>query len=104
MDTVDFSRFIFAFIFVLGLIGLMAYCLKRYNGARILSGKKLFGVGNENGRIQVKEVRYIDAKRRLVLIERDDVEHLLLLSDRGELVIESGIRTTMMPSDAKTHE
>jgi len=89
MDTVDPIRFIFAFIFVLGLIGAMAFVLKRY-GHR-LSGQKFFAKGEED-RIVVLEVRWLDPRRKLVLVRRDDVEHLLLLSDKGEQVIEEGIR------------
>jgi len=90
MDTVDPIRFILAFFFVLGLIGAMGFGLKRY-GHR-LSGQKFFAKG-EGGRIAVLEVYWLDPRRRLVLIRRDSVEHLLLLSDKGEQVIESGIRT-----------
>jgi len=89
MDTVDPLRFIFAFLFVLGLIGLMGFGLKRY-------GHRLSGRGwlpqEEGGRVQVLEVRWIDTRRKLALVRRDNVEHLLLLSDKGEQVIESGIK------------
>jgi flagellar protein FliO/FliZ len=89
MDTVDPLRFIFAFLFVIGLIGLMAFILKRY-------GHRVMGRGwlpkEEGGRRQVVEVRWVDTKRRLALVRRDNVEHLLLLSDKGEQVIESGIK------------
>jgi flagellar protein FliO/FliZ len=34
----------------------------------------------------------VDARRRLVLVRRDDVEHLLLLEPAGTTVIETGIR------------
>jgi len=87
MDTIDPLRFIFAFVFVLGLIGAMGFVLKRY-GHRLL-GQKMFAMKEEGGRLQVLEVRWIDPKRRLVLVRRDNIEHLLLLSDKGEQVIES---------------
>ena len=34
----------------------------------------------------------LDARRRLILIRRDDVEHLLVVSPTSETVIERGIR------------
>jgi flagellar protein FliO/FliZ len=95
VDTVDFSRFIFAFLFVMGLIGIMAYFLKRFGGVHKLN-HKMFGMQDDSGRIKISEIRYLDPKRRLVLIRRDDVEHLLLLADNRELVIESDIKVTMM--------
>lgn len=102
MDTIDPWRFLFAFLFVLGLIGLLAMGLKRYG--RTAAGKAMLGMKNGGGRLQVVEMRYIDARRRLVLVKRDDVEHLLLLADGRELVIESRITATMMPEDFMDNE
>lgn len=87
MESADLTRFALSFVFVLGLIGLFAMGLKRYANAQ-----KMFGM-KDNGqhRIQVMDVRYIDPKRRLVLVRRDDREHLLLLADGRELIIESDI-------------
>ena len=42
-------------------------------------------------RLALIEVRPIDAKRKLVLLRRDDREHLVLLGATGDLLIESGI-------------
>jgi flagellar protein FliO/FliZ len=84
MDNLDLTRFIFAFAFVLGLIGLMSFLLKRYGGA-----SKWMGVQQDTDRLKVLQTRYIDPKRKLILIRRDDVEHLLLISEGRELVIES---------------
>jgi flagellar protein FliO/FliZ len=96
MDTIDLPRFFFAFLFVLGLIALLGYCLKRYGTGSKLLGQKIFGMQDDAGRIKVLEIRYLDPKRRLVLIRRDDAEHLLLIADNRELVIESGIKAAMM--------
>ncbi len=93
MDTVDPLRFVFAFLFVIGLIGLSAFALKRYS--RTAGGALLLGqVVNQSPtstRLQVVEVRRIDQRRRLMLVRRDNVEHLLLLADNRELVVESNI-------------
>lgn len=90
MDSVDPLRFIFGFLFVLGLIGVMAVILKQY------ARKHSLGNVSGEGRLRVLEVRYIDHKRKLVLVRRDNTEHLLLLSEGRELVIESGIIGSMM--------
>ena len=83
IDTVDPIRVIAALAFVLGLIGLGGFLLRRYgaNGA-------LLGAQN-GGRISVVESCYLDARRKLVLVRRDNVEHLLLLADRRETVVET---------------
>jgi len=94
MDTVDPLRFIFAFVFVLGLIGLLAMVLRRY-GTALQSGispflmRKISGAKDEVGRMSIVEVRYLDPKRKLVLVRRDNVEHLLLLADGHSLVVET---------------
>lgn len=84
MDTVDPMRFVLAFVFVLGLIGCMAFVLKRFSKGKLVSG-------GEGARISVVETRLIDTKRRLVLIRRDNKEHLLLIAGDRELLIESDI-------------
>jgi flagellar protein FliO/FliZ len=97
MDEVDPLRFLFSFAIVIGLIGLMAVFLKRY-GQAIQSGRltgrlaKWFGQTNAQqtmGRLEIIEMRYIDPRRKLVLVRCDQREHLLLLGDGRELVIES---------------
>jgi flagellar protein FliO/FliZ len=43
-------------------------------------------------RLSIVEVLPIDGKRRLVLLRRDDVEHLVLIGTHDDLVVESAIR------------
>lgn len=47
--------------------------------------------GRSGHRLAVSEYRDIDKIRRLVLIRRDGVEHLLMIGPNQDLVIESGI-------------
>lgn len=84
MDLVSGLRFVLALVVVLGLIAGLAWILRRYG-----SGRVTLGAGK--GRLGVVEASHIDAKRRLVLIRRDGVEHLLLLGPTTETVIEIGI-------------
>ncbi|HVJ50911.1 MAG TPA: flagellar biosynthetic protein FliO [Aliidongia sp.] len=80
-------RFVLSLIFVLALIGLFAFLLRRFGPpARFRrSGGR---------RLSVVEVQPIDARRRLVLVRRDDREHLLLLGIGQDLVVEAGIDAT----------
>lgn len=96
MDTVDPLRFILASMFVLGLLGAFAMVLKYYREHPSALSKKLFGnqsfvAPSAPPRIRVIETQHIDYKRKLVLVKRDNVEHLLLIADGRETVIESGI-------------
>ena len=81
----DPARFIFASFFVLGLLGLLAVGLKRF-------GQKSFVSRQAQGRIAIIETQYIDHKSKLLLIKRDDVEHLLLVADGMTTIIETGIK------------
>jgi flagellar protein FliO/FliZ len=87
MDLVNIARFILSFVVVIGLLGGLAWILRRYGTGRITAAAG-------KGRLGVVEVAIVDAKRRLVLIRRDDVEHLILLSPTSELVVETGIASS----------
>lgn len=87
MDIDTYFRFSLALVFVIALFFVLTLLLRR------------FGFGNaaatprRQRRVSVVEVAPLDAKRRLVLVRRDDVEHLLLVGGTGDLVVEPAIRT-----------
>ncbi|WP_202617947.1 flagellar biosynthetic protein FliO [Aureimonas leprariae] len=50
------------------------------------------GAGRSRGpRLAVLDVAAVDQRRKLVLLRRDDVEHLVLIGGQNDLVVESGI-------------
>jgi len=85
MDLQTYLRFVAALVFVLALIGAFAWLARR------------FGLGHRIGplkgprRLALLDVIALDGKRRLVLVRRDNVEHLLLLGANSEVVVESRI-------------
>lgn len=82
------ARFIIAFAVVLGLIALTAWLLRQF------AGKRLPLPANGRGRqprLGVLDAFAVDARRRLVLIRRDNVEHLIMIGGPNDLVIESQI-------------
>ena len=85
MDLGDYFRFLIALVFVHALIGLLAWLARRAG----LGGRVPHRGGDK--RIGVTEVSAIDGKRRVVLVRRDDVEHLVLLGPQQDVVIETGI-------------
>ena len=89
MDFATYFRFLVALIFVLALIGVLAWAARRYG---FLRGT----VRSRNGerRIEVVEIVPVDSKRRLLLLRRDGTEHLVLLGQTTDVVIESGIERT----------
>jgi hypothetical protein len=84
MDLVNPAQFIYASFVVLGLLGLLALVLKYYSNRGFVS--------KTSGRVAVVETQYIDHKNKLLLVKRDEVEHLLLISDGKATIIESGIK------------
>lgn len=86
METIDIVRFAGALVLVLGLIALAGFLARRpgLGGSGPVRGPR-------SRRLGVVEALTLDPKRRLVLVRRDNVEHLLLLGPDGDLVVEPGI-------------
>lgn len=83
-------QFIFALGFVIALLALFAYGAKRLGFiARVTVDKN-----GDKKRLDIVEIRPVDAKRRLVLIRRDNIEHLIMLGTEHDLLIEKGIKST----------
>lgn len=84
MTGIDYLRFVAALVFVLGLIGVTAWLARRFRlGAR--------AAGIAGRRLTLVETLPLDARRRLMLVRRDGTEHLLLVGQDGNRLIESGI-------------
>src|SRR5262245_36637350 len=83
MDFDLYLRFALALILVLGLIALLAWLLRRFG-----MGVKM----TKNRRLGIVEVQMLGPRHRLMLIRRDDVEHLVVVGPGSETVVESGIR------------
>lgn len=86
MDLEQYLRFALALVFVLVLIVVIGWIFRR------LGFGSAVPTTSRQRRLNVVEAVALDAKRRLVLVRRDDVEHLILLGASGDLVIEPGIR------------
>ena len=73
-----------AFVFILALMALCAWVMRRL-------GMSNMGPSAKNRRLKILEFLPVDHRRRLALVSRDGVEHLLLLGPQGEVVVESNI-------------
>ncbi|MDB5573453.1 MAG: flagellar biosynthesis protein FliO, partial [Tardiphaga sp.] len=87
MQSSSTITFIIAFVVVLALIGLVAYLVRRFGGSRL-------GANANRGRmprLAVIDAAAVDGRRRLVLVRRDNVEHLLMIGGPTDIVVESNI-------------
>ena len=91
-------KFVFAFIVVLALIALTAWLVRRF-------GAKRLGTGTARGRqprLAVIDAASVDGRRRLVLIRRDNVEHLMMIGGPTDVVVEANIvRAAATPREAQ---
>lgn len=100
LDPIDYLQFFLALAFVLGLIGLGSLLLRRYGPGGLVTSRLRPG---QKRRLKLIESLVLDPRRRVILVQRDDVEHLLLLGPQGEVVVEQGI-TPPAPSEAELLE
>ena len=80
------ARFFIAFLVVLALIGLTAWLVRRFGANRLGSGAR-----GRQPRLAVIDAATVDGRRRLVLIRRDNIEHLLMIGGPTDLVVEPNI-------------
>lgn len=88
--------FFIAFVIVLALIGVAAWLVRRFGGS------SLGGSGASRGRmprLAVIDAAAVDGRRRLVLVRRDNVEHLLMIGGPADLVVEPNIVRSMPQRD-----
>ena len=80
------ARFFIAFLVVLALIGVTAWLVRRFGANRLGSTAR-----GRQPRLAVIDAATVDGRRRLVLIRRDNVEHLLMIGGPTDLVVEPNI-------------
>ena len=86
MDWISWIAF-FIFLIALGVLGVW-YFRDYLTGSG--TGTGLFG-GTKEKRLAVVEQATVDGRRKLVLIRRDDIEHLIMTGGPVDVLIESGI-------------
>jgi flagellar protein FliO/FliZ len=91
-------RFFLAFLIVLGLIGVTAWAVRRLGSGRLGTS----GVRGRQPRIAVIDHASVDGRRRLILVRRDNVEHLLMVGGPSDVVVEANIvRATAAAAGAR---
>jgi flagellar protein FliO/FliZ len=81
------AKLVFGLVVVIGLLFAFFWGLRRFGGER-LGGSAARG---RQPRLAVIDAATVDGRRRLVLIRRDNVEHLLIIGGPTDVVIEQNI-------------
>ena len=92
MQTVTF---VVAFVAVLALILVAGWLLRRFGTSRL-------GANANRGRmprLAVIDAAAVDGRRRLVLVRRDNIEHLLMIGGPTDIVVEPNIVRAMPGRD-----
>ncbi len=85
-DMPQAAKFIAAFVVVLALIGLTAWLVRRFGSNRLGGTAR-----GRQPRLAVIDAANVDGRRRLVLIRRDNVEHLMMIGGPNDVVVEPNI-------------
>ena len=78
-----------ALLFVVALGALLVWAFKTFFGGA--SGGQGF-MRPRDKRLGVVETATVDAKRKLLLVRRDEVEHLVMIGGSVDMLIETGIK------------
>ena len=91
-----------AFIFVIALIAIGAWVLK----GLLSKGGSTAGhfLRGRDRRLGVVEGASVDGRRRLILIRRDNVEHLIMTGGPVDMLIETGIKRPQATVQSPTFE
>ena len=83
-STANYLLMLIAVIVVILIAIIIVRIIRR---PRFASGKR-----SRQARLAVTDAALVDSRRRLVLLRRDDVEHLIMIGGPTDIVIESDIR------------
>ena len=86
MELISILKFVAALVFVVSSMVLLAWLAKRYGVAGAVQAR------TGKRRLQIMEQLALDSRRRVVLLRRDDVAHLVITGGSGgDVVVETGI-------------
>jgi len=82
-------NFVIAFVVVLLLIGAATWLVRRFGVTRLDAGAR-----TRQPRLAVIDAAAVDGRRKLVIIRRDNIEHLLMIGGPTDVVVETNIVRT----------
>jgi flagellar protein FliO/FliZ len=85
MEFTDYIGTIGALIFVLVLIWGLSVAARRFG---LVPGAHIMGKTGRQKRLKILDSLALDTKRRVILIAKDNEEHLILLGPSSEVIID----------------
>jgi flagellar protein FliO/FliZ len=85
MEMTSYLRVVLSLALVVGLMLVVLWALRRFNIGGMVARP------GARRRLAVVETMALDSRRRLLLVRRDGVEHLLLTGGTQDVVVERGI-------------
>jgi flagellar protein FliO/FliZ len=91
MDLVDLARYFGALLLVLGMLGCAWLVTRKYGVPGIVQRQAI-------RRLSIAESLMIGPRYKLLLVKRDNFEHLVLIGPQSASVIEKGIPVQDRPA------
>ncbi len=87
METTTILTSVSALILVLGLVWLVSLLLRKYGNIGMPVATR-----GEKKRLKIVDALVVGPKHKLVLVQRDNTEHLLLIGPERDIIVESDIK------------
>ena len=90
-DIVDWTHYFYAvsvLAVLVGALGLFGYAVRKGWILQNMTGLMAIS-GPQRHRLQLKETLVIDPRRRVVILQADEMEHIVLLGAEAETVLAS---------------
>jgi flagellar protein FliO/FliZ len=79
-------QFLLSFLVILGVIGAIWWSVRRFGSGRLGANTR-----GRQPRLAVIDYASVDNRRRLILVRRDNIEHLLMIGGPTDIVVEPNI-------------
>src|SRR3954452_22220091 len=83
-------NYLIAFVVILAVLALAALAIRRFTRDRLAMNRQDRNRARQP-RLGIVDVYDLDRQRQLILLQRDNVEHLLLIGGPNDVVIETNI-------------
>ncbi|KMO41135.1 hypothetical protein VQ02_06275, partial [Methylobacterium variabile] len=90
-DGSPLLSYLIVFVIMVALLSLFAIGAKRFARGRLTLGGNGGGSRSRQPRLGIVDIYELDRQRQLILLRRDNVEHLLLVGGPNDVVVERNI-------------